>query len=855
MQDQSSITPTSSVEAIRAAQAIQARGWIPTPLHAIGPNGTCHCPLGANCRSAGKHNIAKDWQSDLTGVDRFEEYGARRRSMNVGILTGKPSGFFVLDIDPEHGGFDSMRKAVAEHGKMPTTYIVRTGSGGFHYYFAMPDFDVTNRNKPLREPYPGLDIRGTGGQVVAPPSVSSKGAYAVQQDAPVAPAPDWLLDLLRPKVEVRIEGTIDRDFNYRTEPGADDSWDSIFEQAVSTHVENWDGIKAATEQRRVQTARQAKYEASIFGGELARVQGLKAAGWNQPWDTTTFEVACQLVELANADWTSLTIDEAHDQFVEHCPPAEPGYDPEAKWTSALTRVGAKQRPAPDEGPSNFDLVFGSQQPDPTRGGEANREAVATADLTLTDLGNARRLVRYAGQRIRWAIDAQQWLTYDGRRWDDVGSSTHLKFESIGALEDARLVSEAPYVSDIPDEFDSKGEPKSSPRERLMGWLVKSEMDARLRAMASVAEADPAIRVQLGEFDLEPMLFNAANGAIDLATGDLLPHVPEQMFRHISPTAYEPEAKCPQWDAFLARVQPDPEMRAYLQMVLGYSMTGRMDEQAIFIHNGQGATGKTTFLEVVMGVMGEYGQKLDRETLMSKQGNASIPADVARMAGARFLAASETAAGRKLDDERIKELVGGDTQTARHLYGKWFDFRPTGKIHMATNHLPAFESGGDGMARRLRLVPWDVQIPEAERDKTLKDRIVSTEAAGVMAWLVRGAIAWNAAGGLSTPEIVKLRSGEHIEDADPIWPFIHERLVTGPDYATEFQQIYGVYESWCNANGNKPMSGRALSMALRERLGVDSKFNAVGTRRSMFKVKVNLQPVPEHHDAYFKGERA
>jgi putative DNA primase/helicase len=255
----------------------------------------------------------------------------------------------------------------------------------------------------------------------------------------------------------------------------------------------------------------------------------------------------------------------------------------------------------------------------------------------------------------------------------------------------------------------------------------------------------------------------------------------------------------------------------------------------------------------MEVMGNYGQKLDRETLLSKGSqNTSIPADVARMAGARFLAASETATGRKLDDERVKELVGGDRMTARHLHKDFFEFRPTGKIHMATNHLPGFESGGDGMGRRLRLVPWEVIIPEAERDKTLKDRIVAQESEGVLAWLVRGAVAWAASPGLITPEEVQKRSDQHIEEADPVWPFIHERLEVGEEFETEFQAIYGAYASWSQLNGNKPMSGRAFSMALRERLGAESKFLHRDTRRSMFRARVKMMAVPSHHEAYIRG---
>lgn len=854
--------PPIAEQAIEIARWVETRGWLPTPLHVVGPDGiTCTCPKARNCgRSAGKHNIAKGWESDHRGVaifqemaagaPRFDQDGNRkgnyppRRAMNVGILTGTVSGIFVLDIDPKDGGFESMRALIAEHGALPQTFIVKTGSGGYHYYFQMPDFDARNSAAKIA---PGIDIRGNGGMVVGPGSVSFAGTYVIQFDADVAPAPEWLLEMIRPKPPERTHH-LDQlpPHPVEVDPFANGAADAISAAPASPGGQP--------------TRQQAAYEASIVAGELRRLAQLQAEGWHgQPWDITTFQVACQLIELANAPWSRLTIDEAHAQFISHCPPAEPGYDPSAKWVSALNRIGDKARPAPEptagtsvSGPFDGWEVSG-EPPGPSQATGANREGAPVAGPhSLSDLGNANRLVTWHGGVIRYAADAQSWLTYSRGVWDDLVGEVEVEAYVKSAIALARE-QEVWLHSDTPHDVEAKK--PTSDRSDFVAWCGKSEFYARVQATVKMARSDSRLRTSMGLFDADPMMFNAANCAVNLATGAAIEHHPSQMFRHQSPIAYNPDAQCPMWERFLLRTQPDPEMRNWLQMVLGYSLTGRMDEHALFVHNGPGATGKTTFLEVVKQVMGNYGQKLDRETLLSKSGNNSaIPADVARMAGARFLAASETAAGRKLDDERVKELVGGDTQTARHLFGKWFEFSPSGKIHIATNHLPGFESGGDGMGRRMRLVPWEVIIPEAERDKTLKDRILAQESEGVLAWLVRGAMAWTASSGLVTPAEVRQRTDQHIEEADPVWPFIHERLDVGENFETEFQAVYGAYESWCQLNGNKPMSGRALSMALRERLGADSKFNHRDTRRSMFHVRVKMQAVPGHHEAYIRGAR-
>jgi putative DNA primase/helicase len=860
--------PTAA-QAVEIARWVESRGWKPTPLHVVGPDSrTCTCPKGGNCgRSAGKHNIAKDWSKDARGSEifvemaegrspRFDKEGkpagfwAPRPKMNVGILTGEASGVFVLDIDPKDSGFESMKAFVAEHGPMPQTFIVKTGSGGFHYYFQMPDFDGRNSASKIA---PGIDIRANGGMVVGPGSVSYAGPYTIQFDAPVAPAPAWLLDLIRPAAPSDSQTHVGSSASAEAARPVDPFAGSVSSPEIASSA------APAPSSSGQQTRQQAAYETAIVTGELRRLTQLAAAGWNgEPWDITTFQVACQLLELANAPWSRLSVDEARQQFLEHCPPAEPGYDPTAKWTSAVQRIGDKARPepTPSAAPATSDAFDGWEAvggpPDPRSAAGANREdAPAAGPFSLSDLGNAERLIAWHGGIIRFANDASTWLTYDRGVWSSAAGEVQAEAYLKSAMKLARD-NEVWLHSDQIRDVEAKN-PKSD-RDDFVSWCGKTEMYTRVSAGVKMARSDARLQTTMMAFDADPMMFNASNCAVNLATGEALEHHPSQMFRHQGRVAYNPGATCPMWDSFLRRTQPDPEMRRYLQMVLGYSMTGRMDEHAIFIHNGPGATGKSTFLEVVMAVMGNYGQKLDRETLLSKgAANTSIPADIARMAGARFLAASETATGRKLDDERVKELVGGDTMTARHLHKDFFDFQPTGKIHMATNHLPGFESGGDGMGRRLRLVPWEVIIPKPERDKTLKDRIIATEAEGVFAWLVRGAMMWVEAGGLSTPVEVEKRSDEHIEEADPVWPFIRERLeVDDPDYATEFQMVYGAYESWCSLNGHRPMSGRAFSMSLRERLGADSKFLAPGSRRSMFRVRVRMQPVPAHHQQYAHG---
>jgi hypothetical protein len=180
-----------------AAHAYARRGWRVVPVHYVNDTGVCSCRGGSACEHAGKHPcVGNDWQKKASkaGPDIEDWWNARPRA-NVGIVTGADSGLFVLDVDPDDGGFETLAALEREHGPLPYTRTIRTGSGGRHYYWLWPGFVVSNSVKKLG---PGLDIRGNNGQVVAPPSRSGKGDYTLEVDAPLADAPDWLLDVLRP---------------------------------------------------------------------------------------------------------------------------------------------------------------------------------------------------------------------------------------------------------------------------------------------------------------------------------------------------------------------------------------------------------------------------------------------------------------------------------------------------------------------------------------------------------------------------------------------------------------------------------------------------------------------------------
>lgn len=800
MSDSTAIATSSGNALLDAAHVARARGYRVIPLHRVnrvqgiaGPLQSCSCSAGLSCKSAGKHPVDKAWQNTppMSGADVQATWDVDP-SPNLGIATGEPSGLFVLDIDPDSGGLEAAGQLVAIHGNLPETRVVRTGSGGYHYYFAMPDFPVTNRNRWFTENgYLGIDIRGTGGQVVAPPSVSGKGAYAVVHDvAELAQAPEWLLEAVRPVAEAKPVVTAE------------------------------DVAKGMVILPPVEVVRLARYAGSVVGREIDRLAackvGMGPAYAGPPWNTTTFEVSCTLIQLAQSPWTEYTVQQAYADVFEHAP-RDAGFtdaDVNGCFESARTKVGDKARPMPERpaGP----VYEGDPLTDPTAGPAGSPPAAGPQEWPMRswdDLGNAQRMMDHYGDRLRWVEQAGAWAVYEGGRWqiDTKRRGHNMAQRMIESLPTTEALSYSAVVED-PDVD------KLSPRDRFLKWVTAQRMSAKIGACLRETSGRLEMQAELTDFDRHEMLLNVANGVVDLITGALLPHDPNLMLMQQSPINYVPGATAPRWLRFLEEVQPSPVMRAYLQRISGYSATAKVGEQAMFLHHGSsGANGKSVYLVVASSVLGDYAQVVPRTTLLVSKGEEH-PTAIARMLGKRFLQVSETAAGRRLDEEVVKNLTGGEKVTARYMGENFFDYSPTGKIHYVTNHLPRL-TDAESIWRRLHMLVWPITIPEERRDPELSNTIIAHEAEGVLAWLVAGAVSWWNDGGLRRPPETLVDLASYREDQDEFGEFMREclEITADPAVRSSIDAIYGAYQAWCFRGGIRaPLHKPDLSRVLRER---------------------------------------
>jgi len=426
----------------------------------------------------------------------------------------------------------------------------------------------------------------------------------------------------------------------------------------------------------------------------------------------------------------------------------------------------------------------------------------TPRFHLTDYGNAERLVAAHGQDLRYC-GAIGWLVWDGTRW--------ARNETYEVMRRAKLTIRALYAHAARLEDDR--------RTALIEHAIRSEKHARLRDMVASTESEPGIAVRLADFDADPWRFNVCNGTIDLSTGHLHAHRREDLLTKRAPVVYDPDASCPLWDAFLLRVQPDPEVRALLDRLAGYALTGVIREHVLPIHYGSGRNGKGTWTDTLLYVMGDYAKQIPTELLMVRQGEAH-PTERATLLGCRFAAAVETEQGRSLNVSLVKQLTGGDRISARFMRQDFFDFDPTHKLSLSTNHKPIIRETKDAIWERVMLVPWTVKIPEEERDLSMKEKL-RAEAPGILARLVRGCLAWQRTG-LASPAVVQAATRAFRGEMDRVQDFLDERCcmveVSAREGATK---LFKCYQSWCESNGMREMSQKEFSEQLVEK-GFSSK---------------------------------
>ncbi|MEJ9333181.1 phage/plasmid primase, P4 family, partial [Bacillus licheniformis] len=421
---------------------------------------------------------------------------------------------------------------------------------------------------------------------------------------------------------------------------------------------------------------------------------------------------------------------------------------------------------------------------------------------LTELGNAERIVYYHGKNIRYCNELD-WLIWDGKRWEE---DSKRKIEAITAKTLRALYGEAEATED------------KIRKKQLNDWAKKCER--RSIRINSILDVRPMVSVKKKDFDSFKFLFNCDNGVIDLKTGELRPHDRDLLLTKMSPIPYEKDADCPNWIAFLESIfltpvgDPDHELIEYLQKAIGYSLTGVTKEQIMFFLFGNGRNGKSTFINVIQDILGDYARQTNSDTFLKKKNDSGINNDVARLDGARFVSAVESEEGQQLSEALVKQITGGEKMSARFLRQEYFEFTPEFKVFFTTNHKPIIKGGDNGIWRRIKLIPFTVTIPEEKTDPDLPEKLKS-EMPGILRWAVEGCLKWQKEG-LKDPKAIKNATQGYREDMDILGPFINENCTIHEDAKIEAKTLYENYKKWCFQNDEIDLKNRSFYRQLEIR---------------------------------------
>lgn len=727
-----------------AAHDYARRGWRVIPLHRLGPdNFTCSCSKGGNCSSKGKHPIDNGWQANprLSPADIQATWDVERQP-NIGIATGADSGFWILDLDPKDNGVENFGALVAEHGPVPQTTVAQTGSGGYHYFFALPDFEVRNSAGKIAK---GVDVRGQGGQIVAAPSRTDKGVYTLIQDVPIAPAPQWLIDLIRPE-------------------------ERSIEVVTAESLPKPEDLDEAT------WMRYSAYAQRAIDEEIARLDRLKVTGWDgEPWNHTTFEVACTLIEFANSPWCAYN--SARQDVLAHAPRDNEGFDTHTvvkTYESARERVGDKARQAPEDRSSGPDPLFAAPgvkdlSTGPTEGGEGVAHP-PRRELFGGEKGTTPLYAEMAGAvadfgPVGWGQDNDFWSYANGVWTPDHYVVQHRLVDLLG---DAYRTGHTSNVSDIVQRY----------AHRVTG--------------------DP----------LEPLM-NFQNGMLEWRTGEMSEHLPSYGSTVQFGTHWDPEVECPRFEAFLNDIMHEDYVALAWEMI-GYLMMSGNPMQTAFLFYGKGGNGKGTLLNVMEMLLGQ--ENIASESLDDLNGNrfrsANLFGKIANLAGDIDATYQEHTA-------MFKSITGEDMITSERKNRDSFRFESWAVPVFSANKFPGSADVTEGYLRRWIVLHFHKRIPLTEviDRKTLMERF-RAELPGIAYKGVESLRTLMTRGRFDPQgEAVKAKE-EYALAIDQVrrW-FASGGVTAGPDVRTSLHDLFLNYQGWATRSNQRPLGEQEFASRL------------------------------------------
>jgi P4 family phage/plasmid primase-like protien len=437
--------------------------------------------------------------------------------------------------------------------------------------------------------------------------------------------------------------------------------------------------------------------------------------------------------------------------------------------------------------------------------KADRPKASKRTYELTDTGNGERFAAEHGGDVCWVAKWGKHMVWNGRKWEaDVREDVTKK---------AQRTAKGIHADAAAPELDVDAQ------KRITRHAISSQSALRIRAMIDMAKGHMIADHE--EFDADLWFLNCQNGTVDLRTGELREHNREDLITKATPVEYDPKVATPVFDAFLKKIVPDPEIRAFLQRAFGMALSGEVRDNVLIILHGTGSNGKSTLMDALMEAFGDYAISSAPDLLMSKAN--SHPTELADLFGARLVSCMESEEGRRLNEGLVKQLTGRDRIKARRMREDFWEFDPTHSVFFGTNHKPEIRGTDHAIWRRLKLVPFEVTIPDAEQDKDLTAKL-RKELPGILAWAVQGCLEWQRTG-LQEPKKVTEATQGYRADMDVIAQFIEDMCVEADGVEVGATRLHIEYQTWCRNNGEEPLSQRKFGGRIGERGHISEQFTS------------------------------
>lgn len=405
--------------------------------------------------------------------------------------------------------------------------------------------------------------------------------------------------------------------------------------------------------------------------------------------------------------------------------------------------------------------------------------------TWDEIGISRLYADTFSYILRYVTERKKWYMFNGKFWESADGRE---------MELCKLLVKEVY------EYNLKFLPFLDKKQQ--GFM--KNLTARHVRENILKDASSVAPIKMSDFDKDPMLFNCENGTLDLRTGTLRPHNPDDLITKIADVTYDPNARCARWEQHIQEVMDgDTEKAEYLQKAFGLCLTGENPYECFFILYGPTSrNGKSTTMETIMIMMKDYGKAARPDTITRRQTpNGNGPSeDIARLAGARIVNISEPDKKLVLDSALVKTLSGNDTISARNLHENSFEFIPTFKFLINTNHLPQIPDPTVFTSGRVKVIPFTHHFDDKHQDKNLKKTLIQPQnLSGILNWCMEG-LKLLQTQGFDAPASVIEATAQYQQDSDKIARFLEERLTSTPGVNTKLEDVYAEFKAWCENNG-------------------------------------------------------